>query len=325
MFYVRDRSQSLDIRVDVVQFDDLNRTNYNATLDVVGDPADTLILASEADEVGLFHEITRQRFPDVNWAYVIPTDSQVGRSSPTNPNALALFNIPADFVAENRGTFEARLPSIASGETGRQDSPAYGVIGAQSQHITVTKVPQAPVRFTDKVSTSPYDYGIPDPKDETLYWEPKSINVSVHLSDESSRIDDSRIDQNSPSSGTVQEPDIVWTGGFGVSPYIIATKYSAIERRSRYEFYSGIALGLGGAALVALVQELPAELPRRRRRGTARKRPEKMPSTSRPPDAHPGLSNTVTPEHSLLPASKKPPMKASPLPARQRRGRKGKK
>jgi hypothetical protein len=67
------------------------------------------------------------------------------------------------------------------------------------------------------------------------------------------------------SAAATSGENFSWIGSLGLTPFLSATELTAVESRSTWEFRSGVVLGLGGAALLALAQELPSNLGVRRR------------------------------------------------------------
>jgi hypothetical protein len=68
-----------------------------------------------------------------------------------------------------------------------------------------------------------------------------------------------------PADGQLQDNDYVWRGGESLEPTLSLTKLGELKSERDWDFASGIAIGLAGAAAIALAQELPKEFRARRR------------------------------------------------------------
>lgn len=257
--YVPDPRQAVDVTLDVFRVDPSGQ--LRAVLEIGGNAAGVLITSTQPDSPSRGHHAFVKTRPDaVNpalYAFVVPPGGP--RSTQTRPLGIAEFDLPTGSVSLDRGTYAARLPALGLYERGEQFAPAYGVLNPSSSDQRLFAVSMSRP-FSPSPSTDPADYDLPFPHEQHLYWQPAGMTSRVRLEGEAEQVTDSRLDTDVPATGGVVGNDLVWTGGFGLSPFISATHWDAVEARSRWDFYSGVALGLGAAAVLALFQELPERL-----------------------------------------------------------------
>jgi hypothetical protein len=171
---------------------------------------------------------------------------------------------PASLKNRN-GVIAALLPKIGDHTTYTQQVP--GVVSTGRTGADVFLYPNFTLPAGDIYSQQPAAYGASNSKPiEELFWEPPTMSTSEVLNDIGPDLLNANIQVNLPSNGTAEGANFAWTGSFGLSPVLRTSDRDAEDRRSRNEFYSGIALATAAAALIALIQELPDRFSLRRKR-----------------------------------------------------------
>jgi hypothetical protein len=88
-------------------------------------------------------------------------------------------------------------------------------------------------------------------------------------------LSDRQIAYMNPSADSANDADYIWQSNSsidGLEPTFKAIDLDATDSQSQAAFYSGIAFGVAGAAVIALVQEIPEERKRKSSRSGARNR-----------------------------------------------------
>jgi hypothetical protein len=80
-------------------------------------------------------------------------------------------------------------------------------------------------------------------------------------------------------AGSLQGDNYIWHATGSLEPYLSATDPESVDSENNYAFLSGITFGVGGAAAIALLQELPKEISVSYKR---RKIFKRRPKTSQP-------------------------------------------
>jgi hypothetical protein len=173
---------------------------------------------------------------------------------------IAEFDIQEGAISDVNGTYTARLPALAFGEIGQQVIPAFSAIAAGSPDMKLYDV-NGPKDRRKLGSTNPADYRLPDISAQELYWEPAHLSTKITLDGAASFVDDARIDAETPPNANLIGSSLVWAANAGIAPFLSATKWGAIENRSKWEFFSGLLFGIFAAALFALLVELPDKFP----------------------------------------------------------------
>jgi hypothetical protein len=267
--YVRDRSQNLNAVTFVRKTES---GGYEAVFELFGNPIDVLITSNLPEEHNNFKVFESTFLFSTMRSYVLlvnpspasPTTAEDPYSA-GNPFVSASFALPRDAILDERGTFAARLPAVGAFQhSGMQDlGPPYGVVQSPGGDWELHDTGIA--QLSDQglpASTDPSDYGLPDPQHEQLFWDPGDLTSKIDMEGGAAHFVAARIDTNGPSPGVVEGEDVVWNGGFRLSPFLVTTSWDTVESRSRQEFYSGVMLGLASAAFLALAQELPGKLRR---------------------------------------------------------------
>jgi hypothetical protein len=96
-----------------------------------------------------------------------------------------------------------------------------------------------------------------------LFWNPSNILYSEEVQNLVPLLKTEQIDYLTPSASSNDDTNDVWhsTGCCGLEPTFKATDPDAADSQGKAAFISGIAFGVAGAAAIAVVQELPKELP----------------------------------------------------------------
>lgn len=94
------------------------------------------------------------------------------------------------------------------------------------------------------------------------FWEPKDFSVTEALKGPEPILANEQLDFSSPAAD-VHSGEYVWNARQQISPVIKFTNPDASDQLSTYVFVSGIALGVAGAAVIAVVQEAPKKVPLR--------------------------------------------------------------
>ena len=126
-----------------------------------------------------------------------------------------------------------------------------------------------------KLAQNPSNYPTIPGSQSALYW-PTRLLITEVLAGAQPSLVHARIDSILPANGSLQGNSYVWQGTGSLEPTISATNISAAESQSIYAFAAGIAFATAAAAFIALVQEVPKDIPISpetwRSNGTKRKR-----------------------------------------------------
>jgi hypothetical protein len=120
---------------------------------------------------------------------------------------------------------------------------------------------------------NPSEYKTPNGTPGSFFWNPKSLSTTQVLTKIGGYLRASQVQSVLPS-GSLQGNEYIWQATGQLEPYLSTINQGFAASESNFTFLSGIAFGVGGAALIALVQEFPKEIqvPRRWRRKSKRTR-----------------------------------------------------
>lgn len=226
---------------------------YNVDLSLPGDSPDLILVFDElpqprdSRELAQFHK-SRFGSHDV-WTEYVP---RVRESAP-GLVVRHTFRLPDGFVDIGAGGVAARMPAVGWTQDDYQLMPAFSV--DDPREPSQLRQPPTEPRDIIPVTQEAQAYGLP--QNERLYWAPRRVDSTISLHGVSNYLENSSINVNLPSSGTLIDDAFVWTGGLGLAPSLQATNHRVEERRSSDEFYSGLALATVANALIAALQEMP--------------------------------------------------------------------
>lgn len=188
------------------------------------------------------------------------------------------FEIP-DVLEEARGSIFGRLPVVGDLDNQYSVVPTILTESAPDSH-----------RLADLIyDPVPKDMLVPDPGDDpnayqtlhgghaTLFWTPKVLSITEDLQDVAGILSTQQLDYMTPPA-EFQGQDYSWNTDAELQPNFKSTDPQAIDSQNSNAFISGIFLGIAGAAAIALLQELPKDIPlpssSARRKRTAHSAPE---------------------------------------------------
>jgi hypothetical protein len=96
----------------------------------------------------------------------------------------------------------------------------------------------------------------------TLFWTPKVLSITEDLQDVAGILSTQQVDYMTPSA-EFQGQDYYWNTDNELQPNFKSTDPQATDSQNSNAFISGIFLGIAGAAAIALLQELPKDIPLR--------------------------------------------------------------
>jgi hypothetical protein len=227
-------------------------SDYHIALSV-GGSANQLMLVSNVAPRGQDRQWRRVQMEGrTQWARYLDVDKPVAGVVEISEFAVASRYVQVD---AGRGV-AASLPTIAQYQQPDRYVPVFGVddpwVGKRFDHFALRSMRTRPP------TKDPTVYGLP--RRDTLFWEPAHIRSTVILRNVGNAVSDAQLQVSLPSSGTLVGNDYVWTGGFGLSPRLLAENLGYLSSRSNLDFLAGLALGLAGAALIELVSELSREV-----------------------------------------------------------------
>jgi hypothetical protein len=245
-FYTAQPHANVDVAMRIFGLE-ISQDNY-FSLTFHGPIGGSVIVSSVPDDRGFLKEANFDG--GTKYAVRIPEDA--------TSSYVEFVALPDMLMSdEDEGTYVAHLPGIAFDEYANTDYPQLSAAGGDFDNgglpMEMTKVEwPGPDSGVPEGDNDPSHYNLPG---RHLLWEPDSLNARVQLQGVAEYLRDAHIDGVAPSSGTLVGDNFVWTADYGITPFVSATKSDKIERRSTLEFYSGVALGLAAAALLALLQE----------------------------------------------------------------------
>lgn len=252
--YVERPGQSVTVELDVnnsVPAGDPapSEDDLHIDLSVAGSDARVAILSTvePLDKDGDWRRI--ELSGEEHWMYYLPPHDQ----SISGLVQIAKFPMPLTHVERNLDHgVAASLPTIGLYQRAGRYVPVFGI--DEPQHGTgIHERAPRPLR-TRPPTQDPQRYGLP--KGDTLFWQPASLKSRVVLSNVGYLVQDSSIEVNIPTNGTLAGGDFVWKGAFGLAPQLYARKLGYEASRSNLDFLAGLSLGLAGAALVELINEV---------------------------------------------------------------------
>jgi hypothetical protein len=150
-------------------------------------------------------------------------------------------------IFENNGSTFGHLPSV-----GAYEYPEGGVPSLFAEYEGTTgqlrKVINGPVDPDSHVTISG-DHG-------ELFYGPDSISYTETLHNIAPVLASQQIVYTTPAVDISGNYDYVWHSGAGLEPVFKETNPDAVDSQTQAAFYSGIAFGVAGAALIALIQEI---------------------------------------------------------------------
>ena len=181
------------------------------------------------------------------------------------------FTIPS-FIQETKGSTFAHLPAIEDEIPSLQ---AYGFPFWLAEHSSKSSQLSilAPVTQKRKVhlkQTNSYNMYSLNPRDyETsfngqpieLFWAPHEVHIDEELIDTPPELRNAQVNSIVPTNGHFDGRNYVWHGEGSIEASASFTNPETADSLRNYDFFSGIAFGIVGAAAIALVQELPKKSP----------------------------------------------------------------
>jgi hypothetical protein len=202
---------------------------------------------------------------------------------PLNPGSVVgIFNLPR-VTQITKGTFFAHLPVLGYNESLPLPNPYLmsekgTPINSSMDDFVLLPQEKRPDYSTINEDASAYiDY--PGSYDHVLYWEPGTLSATEILYDVKNQISGDQVESDSPVDGHLQDYNYIWTSAGSLEPILTATNISSLGAQDRWNFYSGVVFGIAAAAGIAVVQELPRDIPLARlpRRLTRKRRPASPP------------------------------------------------
>jgi hypothetical protein len=177
---------------------------------------------------------------------------------------VGFFNLPR--VAQiTKGTFFARLPALGYNESLPLSNPylmAERVPGMKPNTDDFVLLPQQKNPIYTGINEDPSAYNsFPGSSGQKLYWEPSILSSTEILYDVYNQISGYQVESNSPVSGHLQDYNYVWTSTGSLNPTLTATSTDSLDAEDRWNFYSGVVFGIAAAAGIAVIQELPPDIP----------------------------------------------------------------
>lgn len=177
---------------------------------------------------------------------------------------IAEYKMPSNVFESDASRTVIKMPTIAAYEDSTQYIPAYATVvsdpaGAPYGNISVKSNKfvgsRDPTHWIARgAPTAPYK----------LFWNPQHL-TTVESAQGLYPLTNLIVNVNEPANGIATADTYQWTGSYGLIGSLQAESRSDQEQRSNDEFYSGLAFATGAAALVALIQEGPDRIHRRRR------------------------------------------------------------
>ncbi len=179
-------------------------------------------------------------------------------------SGTALFD-PVPLIYQDHGSTFGHLPSV--GAYSYLYPPLAVLMG---EYDTATGRPRAVSFSPPKISAGEREEDFAVPNYQASYSEVVEQIVPALSNTETAYMN--------PATSSANDSDYEWQANSidGLAPTFKAVDLGAGDAQSQAAFYSGIGFGVAGSALIALVQEIPAE---RRNRGT---RPPPLTAASDP-------------------------------------------
>jgi len=168
---------------------------------------------------------------------------------------LGFFKVPDGEVHVSHGRIEAHLPMLTSDVLGVVDNEDNEV-KPPAKYIAQDRSGRLQLLYGEGSPVSPQDVSAQMTSAGRPYYAAATFATKESFLSLGAVLPHYTVTFNSPSTGTPNQQDYVWTGTNGLSPYLYATDNSIIDGKSNAAFVSGIFFGAAAAALLALMQEL---------------------------------------------------------------------
>jgi hypothetical protein len=174
------------------------------------------------------------------------------------------FRIP-NVLQEVKGVIYGHLPALGSQETTGYPSDPLILTENQpgSRYLTNLIYNPAPLHVDHGVQPPPNlvsSYAPLHGGNLTLFWRPKDFSVAEVLENVTPTFARLSTGYMTPSGSTLGN-NYVWNSHVALEPTFKLINQDAVDSQSRAAFISGISFGVAGAAAIALVQELPKDIP----------------------------------------------------------------
>ena len=172
------------------------------------------------------------------------------------------FRIPSAFQ-ETKGLLFGHLPALGTLEYD-PDSPGPDAAVALAQDPPGSDIIGDVVYLPYTNPNQPSSYMTLENWPTTPFWRPANFSATEVLDDATPFLGSEQIDYMTPSP-TIQGTNYVWQSNTGLEPTFATSDLNVAASQSSEAFISGVAFGVVGAAFIAILQELPKRLKRRRK------------------------------------------------------------
>jgi hypothetical protein len=162
-------------------------------------------------------------------------------------------------IFQDGGAVFGHLPSVSAFSSGVESTNSvlqadYRSSSRQLQNVLFINLLSNIANYPNVPGVPAGDYSVP-------LNRPYSISCTELLSDIAPALRNEEIIYANPNPNSSNDLDYVWQSSSGLEPTFKATDTAAVDSQNQAAFISGIAFGVAGAAAIAVVQELPKELP----------------------------------------------------------------
>jgi hypothetical protein len=269
----------ITLSIDSKTFTHSNHSFTNVSLEP-SEPTRLLIVSSHAPS-----RILASRSNDTvrvgdQYLTVVPRNYSPPTVRGSSTDVLLRFDSPERSVSERHGVVVINLPAFETA-IGADSYPTYGFASRHAvpavSEIYADPRPRTGVA-TGETNPRAYVGSLPIRQDlrpstgshpstprvmRALFWAPHSVKIADVATDAARTLSGVQIQTTNPFAPTTDAGDVVWrTTTSNLSPpRLVAVSRELQESKQRDEFLSGIALATGAAALIALLQEGPDEIP----------------------------------------------------------------
>lgn len=222
--------------------------------------------SSASREIFIPHEYAAGDDERYSFYYNLPGGSRSLRQGGGYSFPVVYYSLPP-VIEQDRGSTFGHLPLVGSNDL-RPDygfpPPLLGERKPGTDALSDITFAPSPKRNYFTLPLKGSQFRAPNGGPATLFWVPRKFSFTQRLvtalgGRAISELSSEQIDYMSPPAKLVGS-DYVWHG-VGIQPIFKMTDPDSADSRSTAAFVSGIAFGVAGAAALAIVQELPRNLP----------------------------------------------------------------
>ena len=175
------------------------------------------------------------------------------------PRQPPTLQAPCD---KTKDSIYGSLPSIEGINSPQIQSYSPPLLAELNDAHDIRDITPFPTSDLNKPPSQPSSYTTPHGGSPELFWIPKRFSVTETLGLAAQIFRNNEINYITPPGELIGDT-YVWHANTALEPDFKVSNEDALANESNAAFLSGIFFGIAGAALIALIQEVPKESYRR--------------------------------------------------------------